>query len=67
MIQKGLNCVEITYLVGYEDIPFFRKVFVKLTGLRPKEYQQRFAGYPGIRGHDDNEDYRILEIGGNVS
>ncbi len=36
---------EITYQVGYEDIAFFRKVFVKLTGLRPKEYQQRFAGY----------------------
>lgn len=36
---------EITYLVGYEDVPFFRKVFIKLTGLRPKEYQQRFAGY----------------------
>ncbi|MGO8943119.1 MAG: GlxA family transcriptional regulator [Syntrophobacteraceae bacterium] len=36
---------EITYLVGYEDIPFFRKVFIRLTGLRPKEYQQRFAGY----------------------
>jgi transcriptional regulator GlxA family with amidase domain len=43
---------EITYQVGYEDIAFFRKVFVKLTGLRPKEYQQRFAGYSGIRGHD---------------
>ena len=36
---------EITYQVGYEDIPFFRKVFVRLTGLRPKEYQQRFTGY----------------------
>ena len=36
---------EITYLVGYEDISFFRKVFIRLTGLRPKEYQQRFAGY----------------------
>jgi transcriptional regulator GlxA family with amidase domain len=36
---------EITYQVGYEDIPFFRKVFIKLTGLRPKEYQQRFTGY----------------------
>ena len=36
---------EITYLVGYEDIPFFRKVFVRLTGLRPKEYRQRFTGY----------------------
>jgi len=36
---------EITYQVGYEDISFFRKVFVRLTGLRPKEYQQWFAGY----------------------
>jgi transcriptional regulator GlxA family with amidase domain len=36
---------EITYQVGYEDIPFFRKLFVRLTGLRPKEYQQRFAGF----------------------
>jgi len=36
---------EITYQVGYEDISFFRKIFVRLTGLRPKEYQQRFTGY----------------------
>jgi transcriptional regulator GlxA family with amidase domain len=36
---------EISYQVGYEDIPFFRKLFIRLTGLRPKEYQQRFAGY----------------------
>ena len=40
---------EISYLVGYEDIPFFRKLFIRLTGLRPREYQQRFAGYaPGV-------------------
>lgn len=36
---------EITYDVGYEDISFFRKIFIRLTGLRPKEYQQRFAGF----------------------
>jgi len=36
---------EITYQVGYEDISFFRKIFIRLTGLRPKEYQQRFTGY----------------------
>lgn len=36
---------EVTYQVGYEDISFFRKLFVRLTGLRPKEYQQRFSGY----------------------
>ena len=36
---------EITYAVGYEDISFFRKVFVRLTGLRPKEYQQKFSGF----------------------
>lgn len=36
---------EITYKVGYDDISFFRKIFIRLTGLRPKEYQQRFTGY----------------------
>jgi transcriptional regulator GlxA family with amidase domain len=46
LLEDGIQTFnEITYRVGYEDIAFFRKVFVKLTGLRPKEYQQRFAGY----------------------
>ncbi len=39
---------EITYKVGYEDISFFRKIFIRLTGLRPKEYQQRFTRYTEI-------------------
>jgi transcriptional regulator GlxA family with amidase domain len=34
---------EIAYQVGYEDTGFFRKVFVQLTGLRPKEYQRKFT------------------------
>ena len=46
LLEKGGKTFnEITYLVGYEDISFFRKIFVRLTGLRPKEYQQRFMGY----------------------
>jgi transcriptional regulator GlxA family with amidase domain len=36
---------EITNMVGYEDISFFRKLFFKLTGLRPGEYRRRFAPY----------------------
>lgn len=36
---------EITDMVGYEDVSFFRKVFVRLTGLRPREYQSRFSPY----------------------
>jgi len=36
---------EITYQVGYEDISFFRKIFIRLTGSRPKEYQQRFTEF----------------------
>ena len=48
MLEEGAQTFnEITYKVGYEDISFFRKVFVRLTGLRPKEYQQRFMGYFG--------------------
>jgi transcriptional regulator GlxA family with amidase domain len=43
--EGGKSFNDIMYAVGYEDLPFFRKVFVKLTGLRPKEYQQRFTGF----------------------
>jgi transcriptional regulator GlxA family with amidase domain len=35
---------QVCYEVGYEDIPFFRKIFKRYTGLAPKEYRQRFAG-----------------------
>lgn len=46
MLEEGSHTFnEITYTVGYEDISFFRQVFVRLTGLRPREYQQRFTGY----------------------
>ncbi|THB75001.1 MAG: helix-turn-helix domain-containing protein [Desulfobacteraceae bacterium] len=38
----GHTFSEVTYMVGYEDVSFFRKLFVKLTGLRPKAYQQRY-------------------------
>lgn len=43
--KNSLTFSEITYLVGYEDIAFFRKIFLRFTGLKPKEYQQRFKGY----------------------
>lgn len=36
------NFDEISYEVGYEDSSFFRKVFIKHTGLRPREYRSKF-------------------------
>lgn len=46
MLEEGTRTFnEITYQVGYEDISFFRKLFVRLTGLRPREYQQKFGGF----------------------
>jgi transcriptional regulator GlxA family with amidase domain len=48
LLEEGTRTFnEITYQVGYDDISFFRKLFIRLTGLRPKEYQQRFAGFSG--------------------
>ncbi len=46
LLEEGTRTFnEITYEVGYEDISFFRKIFIRLTGLRPKEYQRRFSGF----------------------
>ena len=46
MLETGGHTFnEITHAVGYEDVAFFRKLFTRTTGLRPREYQQKFAGY----------------------
>ncbi len=34
---------EISYQVGYMDNSFFRKLFIKCTSLRPREYRNMFA------------------------
>lgn len=34
---------EICYAVGYENSSFFRKIFMKHTGLRPTEYRKKFC------------------------
>lgn len=50
-VQKACDILEtstttfeqIAYKVGYEDASAFRKVFVKIMGLTPKEFRGRFA------------------------
>ena len=34
---------EICYEVGYDDVPFFRRIFKRYAGLPPKEYRSRFC------------------------
>lgn len=51
-IQKACELTEtssftidtIAYKVGYEDASAFRKTFVKIVGLTPREFRNRFAG-----------------------
>ena len=63
MLEEGThNFSEITYEVGYEDISFFRKIFVRLTGLRPKEYQQKFSGYAVLRDKPWGVDWVLGKI-----
>jgi transcriptional regulator GlxA family with amidase domain len=43
LLESGLQtCDEVAYRVGYEDTGFFRKLFVKHTGLRPSDYRLKF-------------------------
>ena len=34
---------QVCFEVGYEDMPFFRSVFKRYTGLSPREYRERFS------------------------
>ncbi len=49
-VQKACDLLEestttfehITHKVGYEDVSAFRKVFIKIMGLTPREFKKRF-------------------------
>lgn len=36
--QKQLNIAEVTYEVGFTDLPYFRECFKKMFGVTPSEY-----------------------------
>jgi AraC-like DNA-binding protein len=39
MYQRGTtNWTEISYLVGYADLPSFSKAFKRVTGINPKQF-----------------------------
>ncbi len=50
-VQKACDLLEsstttfeqIAYKVGYEDVSAFRKVFIKIMGLTPREFRKRFV------------------------
>lgn len=41
--SQAMTFDEICYEVGYENSSFFRKIFMKHTGLRPSEYRAKFC------------------------
>jgi transcriptional regulator GlxA family with amidase domain len=41
---------QVAWDVGYEDAASFRKVFHKVTGLKPRDYRKRFAVPTGDHG-----------------
>jgi len=44
LLESGNNSFdEISYKVGYMDNSFFRKLFIKYTTLRPREYRSLFS------------------------
>lgn len=41
--QKQLTVAEVTYEVGFTDLPYFRECFKKMFGVTPSEYAGRSA------------------------
>ena len=43
-LERGnMNVQEVSCAVGYEDAPFFRRLFRRVTGMTPVEYRFRFG------------------------
>ncbi|GAB6097229.1 hypothetical protein JCM14469_34830 [Desulfatiferula olefinivorans] len=43
---------DLALSVGYEDLGFFRKLFIRHTGVSPSDYRQRFRSRIGRSGED---------------
>ncbi len=44
LLENTVTTVErVAWLVGYEDVSAFRRMFQKQTGLTPSQYRERFA------------------------
>jgi transcriptional regulator GlxA family with amidase domain len=46
---------QIAWMVGYDDVSAFRKVFLKTTGLSPAFYRKKFAAIPAAEIPSDTE------------
>lgn len=46
---------EITWSVGYEDVNSFRRLFIKHTGIPPKEYRNKFSHFSGNRVMNESQ------------
>jgi transcriptional regulator GlxA family with amidase domain len=45
-LEGGMDTVnEIAFMVGYEDVNSFRKVFKKIVGMPPKDYRAKFSAF----------------------
>jgi transcriptional regulator GlxA family with amidase domain len=45
-LENGIDTVnEIAFMVGYEDVNSFRKVFKKIVGMPPKDYRAKFSAF----------------------
>lgn len=41
--EPGLRIQDVCLMVGYNDVKYFTKLFIKHTGLKPKEFRKIFA------------------------
>ena len=40
--ESDLRIQDICLMVGYNDVKYFSKLFIKYTGLKPKDYRKIF-------------------------
>ena len=41
--EPGLRIQDVALMVGYNDVKYFTKLFIKHTGMKPTEFRKLFA------------------------
>jgi YesN/AraC family two-component response regulator len=61
LLEKGEQVTNVCYLVGYNDLTHFSRVFKRVVGTSPSIYQKTRTEFKNALRHVSQSDYRMIK------